>query len=75
MSFAPEDVALAEQRALAARARLKATLGAVQERLRPSQLAQDAVESAAHGVASVALAETLASWAATNESAPAASQR
>jgi hypothetical protein len=54
MSVSPEDVTAAEARTKAARARLLETLGRVQERLRPSHLAQDAVESAAQGVASVA---------------------
>jgi ElaB/YqjD/DUF883 family membrane-anchored ribosome-binding protein len=50
----PPDIMLAEARVKAARARLFSTLGEVQGRLKPSNLAQDAVESAAQGVASVA---------------------
>jgi ElaB/YqjD/DUF883 family membrane-anchored ribosome-binding protein len=45
---------VAEAEVLAARARLFATLGEVQQRLKPSNIAQDAVETAAQGVASVA---------------------
>lgn len=48
------DVTLAEARVQAARARLLATVGAVQDKLHPSNLAQDAVESAAQGVATAA---------------------
>lgn len=44
----------AQERIREARERLFDTLDEVQKRLRPSALAQDAVESAAHGVASVA---------------------
>lgn len=44
----------AETRSREARKRLLATLGEVHDRLRPSSLAQDAMESAASGVASVA---------------------
>ncbi len=54
MSVSPDDVSAAEARSRAARAQLMETLGKVQQRLRPSHLAQDAVESAAQGVASVA---------------------
>lgn len=54
MSENPHDLAAAKARIEAARARLFGTLGQMQERLSPSNLAQDAVESAAHGVASVA---------------------
>jgi len=54
VSANPHDVAAAQARLAAARARLFGTLGEVQQRLRPSHLAQDAVESAAQGVASVA---------------------
>ena len=54
MSANPHDLAAAQARIDAARARLFGTLGEVQERLRPSHLAQDAVESAAQGVATVA---------------------
>ena len=50
----PHDVAAAKARAEAARARLFGTLGQVQTRLKPANLAQDAVDSAAQGVASVA---------------------
>jgi hypothetical protein len=53
MSKAPEVVA-AEVEARAARARLMETLGTLQERLKPSTLAHEAVESAAEGVASLA---------------------
>jgi ElaB/YqjD/DUF883 family membrane-anchored ribosome-binding protein len=48
------EVESAEARITEARQRLFATLGEVQARMRPSALAQDAVESAAQGVASVA---------------------
>lgn len=44
----------AEAQARAARTRLFATLGEVQQRLKPSNLAQNAVETAAQGVASTA---------------------
>jgi ElaB/YqjD/DUF883 family membrane-anchored ribosome-binding protein len=44
----------AETQVQAARTRLFATLGEVQERLKPSNLAQNAVETAAQGVASTA---------------------
>lgn len=50
----PPDLRIAEEKAKVARARLFHTLGEVQTRLKPSNLAQDAVESAAQGVASVA---------------------
>lgn len=50
----PPDIGLAEARAKAARARLRGTLGEVQERLRPSNLAQDALETATQGFASAA---------------------
>lgn len=50
----PNDLENAEARIREARQRLFSTIGDVQERLRPSALAQDAVESAAQGVASVA---------------------
>jgi ElaB/YqjD/DUF883 family membrane-anchored ribosome-binding protein len=53
MSSNPELAAAKAEIALA-RARLFGTIGEVQERLKPSHLAQDAVETAAHGVASVA---------------------
>lgn len=59
--------ALAEAEVQAARARLFATFGEMQQRLKPSNIAQDAVETAAQGVASVARkgAETVRSrpWA------------
>ncbi|WP_448664393.1 DUF3618 domain-containing protein [Sphingomonas sp. CJ20] len=48
------DVSVAEARVQAARARLLATVGAVQDKLHPSNLAQDAMENAAQGVASAA---------------------
>lgn len=54
MKYTPEHVAEAEARIGEARARLIGTLGEIQQRLRPSTLAQDAVESAAAGVARVA---------------------
>ncbi|MDG2532818.1 DUF3618 domain-containing protein [Sphingomonas sp. HITSZ_GF] len=54
MSENPHDVEAAKARIAAARAQLFGTLGQVQERLSPSNLAQDAVESAAQGVATVA---------------------
>ena len=44
----------AEAQVQAARAQLFRTLGEVQERLSPSHLAQDAVDSASQGIASVA---------------------
>jgi ElaB/YqjD/DUF883 family membrane-anchored ribosome-binding protein len=50
----PPDITIAEARVRLARARLFGTIGEVQDRLKPSNLAQDAVESAAQGVASVA---------------------
>ncbi|MEZ0242025.1 MAG: DUF3618 domain-containing protein [Sphingomonas sp.] len=54
MKYTPAHVAAAEARIGEARERLLGTLGELQQRLRPSTLAQDAVESAAHGVATVA---------------------
>jgi ElaB/YqjD/DUF883 family membrane-anchored ribosome-binding protein len=54
VSVTPEDLTMAEARQHAARARLLMTLGEMQQRLSPAHLAQDAVESAAQGVASVA---------------------
>ncbi len=54
MSENPHDVEAARARIAEARAALFGTLGQVQARLSPSNLAQDAVESAAQGVASVA---------------------
>ena len=49
--YTPEHVAQAEARIKEARARMLGTLGEVQQRLRPSNLAQDAVESATQSVA------------------------
>jgi len=49
--YTPEHVAEAEARIKAARARMLGTLGEVQQRLSPSSLAQDAVESATQSVA------------------------
>ena len=54
MKYTPAHVAEAEARIGEARAKLLGTLGELQQRLRPSTLAQDAMESAAHGVATVA---------------------
>jgi len=53
MSTDPKLLA-AEAQAQAARSRLFSTLGEVQERLRPSNVVQDAVETAAQGIASTA---------------------
>jgi ElaB/YqjD/DUF883 family membrane-anchored ribosome-binding protein len=53
MSTDPELLA-AEAQVQAARTRLFTTLGEVQERLRPANFAQNAVETAARGVASTA---------------------
>jgi ElaB/YqjD/DUF883 family membrane-anchored ribosome-binding protein len=50
----PHDVDAARARIAAARAQLLGTLGQVQQRLTPSNLAQDAMDSAAQGVATVA---------------------
>lgn len=50
----PHDVARAKDEVAAARARLFGTLAQVQDRLKPSHLAQDAVESATQGIASAA---------------------
>lgn len=50
----PHDVALAQEQAELARKQLFGTLAQVQDRLKPSHLAQDAVDSAAQGVASMA---------------------
>jgi len=44
----------AEAQVQATRARLFSTLGEVQERLKPANLAQDAVDTAAQGIASTA---------------------
>jgi ElaB/YqjD/DUF883 family membrane-anchored ribosome-binding protein len=49
--YTPEHVAEAEARIKQARARMLGTLGEVQQRLSPSSLAQDAVESATQSVA------------------------
>ncbi len=48
------DLVAAQAEAEAARARLFATIGAVQDRLRPTNLVQDAVEGASHTLSSVA---------------------
>ncbi|NML05393.1 hypothetical protein [Sphingomonas sp. G-3-2-10] len=48
------DLEAARARAVAARTRLNATLADVQERLKPSTLAQDAIGSAAEGALSIA---------------------
>lgn len=53
MSTDPELLA-AEAQVRAARSRLFSTLGEVQTRLKPSNIAQNAVETAAQGVASTA---------------------
>lgn len=53
MSANPRLLA-AEAQLQAARARMFATLGEVQDRLKPANLAQNAVETAAQGVASTA---------------------
>jgi ElaB/YqjD/DUF883 family membrane-anchored ribosome-binding protein len=53
MSDDPQLLA-AEAQVQAARARLFSTLGEVQERLKPANLAQDAVDTAAQGIASTA---------------------
>jgi ElaB/YqjD/DUF883 family membrane-anchored ribosome-binding protein len=53
MSTDPELLA-AEARVQAARARLFGTLGEVQSRLKPSNIAQDALDSASQGVATAA---------------------
>jgi ElaB/YqjD/DUF883 family membrane-anchored ribosome-binding protein len=49
--YTPEHVAAAEARIKESRAKLLGTLGDVQQRLSPSNLAQDAVESATATVA------------------------
>lgn len=54
MKYTPQHVAEAEARIGDARAKLLGTLAEIHQRLRPSTLAQDALESAAAGVASVA---------------------
>lgn len=48
------DLETARANALAARARLNETLGDMQERLKPSTLAHDAIGSAAEGALSIA---------------------
>ena len=48
------ELLAAEAQVQAARSRMFATLGEVQARLKPSNLAQDAVETAAQGIASTA---------------------
>jgi ElaB/YqjD/DUF883 family membrane-anchored ribosome-binding protein len=48
------DIAEAEARIQVARAKLFSTLGEVQDRLAPKNLAQDAMESAANSAATVA---------------------
>ena len=53
MSENPHDVTAAQAEVETARKQLFGTLARVQYRLKPSHLAQDAVESAAHGVATV----------------------
>lgn len=53
MSTDPE-IAAAAARAQVARARLFSTFGEVQERLKPSTLAQDAVDTATQGLATAA---------------------
>ncbi|MGK6356997.1 DUF3618 domain-containing protein [Sphingomonas sp. DT-207] len=53
---APSRLPRAEAEVQAARARLFGTLGEVRQRLRPSNFAQDAVETAAQGIASAARA-------------------
>ena len=54
MKYTPEHVSDAEARIKDAREKLLATVAEVQARLRPSALAQDAVESAVQGFATVA---------------------
>ncbi|RYE03177.1 MAG: DUF3618 domain-containing protein [Sphingomonadales bacterium] len=54
MSDNPHDVNAAQARVAQARRQLFGTLAQVQDRLKPSHLAQDAVDSAAQGVASIA---------------------
>ncbi len=54
MSANPHDVDAARARIEAAKAQLFGTLGQVQARLSPSNIAQDAVESAVEGVATAA---------------------
>jgi ElaB/YqjD/DUF883 family membrane-anchored ribosome-binding protein len=49
-----DAIALAQAEVAASRARLFATLGTVQTRLSPSNLAQDTLEAATSGVASAA---------------------
>ena len=54
MSGNPHDVSAAQAQVEAARKQLFGTLAEVQDRLKPSHLAQDAIESAAHGVGTMA---------------------
>jgi hypothetical protein len=54
VSANPHDVDAARARIEAAKAQLFGTLGQVQARLSPSNIAQDAVESAVEGVATAA---------------------
>lgn len=54
MKYTPQHVAEAEARIGEARERLLGTLGELQHRLHPATLAQDAVESAAASIATVA---------------------
>jgi hypothetical protein len=54
MKYTPHHVAEAEARIDVARTRLLSTFGEIQHRLRPSTIAQDAVESAVQGVATAA---------------------
>jgi ElaB/YqjD/DUF883 family membrane-anchored ribosome-binding protein len=50
----PTELELAQARIAETRAKLFATVGDIQDRLRPSNIAQDMVESATHSVATVA---------------------
>lgn len=54
MTENPHDLIAAQARIAAARGKLYGTLGDVQQRLRPGNLAQEAVDSAAQGVVSIA---------------------
>lgn len=54
MTPEPDDLELAQARIEQSRARLLRTLGQVQTRLKPANLAQEAVDGAVSGVASVA---------------------
>lgn len=49
-----DDIAQAKAEVAAARAQLFGTLAQVQDRIKPAHLAQDAIDSAVHGVSSVA---------------------